>query len=407
MLYYVRKHMSVEKPLRILVIAPTPFFSDRGCHIRINEECQALQSLGHTIKIVTYGLGKDVPGLDIERIHHFESYTKTSAGPSFFKIFLDSLLCLRTRSALRRFKPDIIHAHLHEGAYIAWGARLLSFSRAPILFDAQGSLVSEMRGHMSTAPQWFFKLMHTVEHWTFRMAKSVVVSSESLLKLITDQRLSPPRTPVILAADSANRVPVLSESERYALRTEHEIPADARVLMYCGGMTADKGVDILYDAIAPLMKADSSLYMVWIGGPEEVFRTRAEQDSLIERMRFFGYQPFAETHRLSQLGDVAIDPKPPTSSQASGKMLNYMAIALPIITFDSANRTMIDPENFFAAPATVEGLRSAITDSLTKNREELHALGKKNAAYLDAHFSWETTAEVLDSVYRAMLKPRA
>jgi glycosyltransferase involved in cell wall biosynthesis len=86
-------------------------------------------------------------------------------------------------------------------------------------------------------------------------------------------------------------------------------------------------------------------------------------------------------------------------------MLNYMAIALPIITFDSENRTMIDPENFFAAPATVEGLRNAITESLKKNTEQLHALGKKNAIYLDSHFSWKATAEVLDSVYRAMLKP--
>ena len=33
-------------PLRVLVVAPTPFFGDRGCHIRIYEEVRGLAALG-------------------------------------------------------------------------------------------------------------------------------------------------------------------------------------------------------------------------------------------------------------------------------------------------------------------------------------------------------------------------
>ena len=56
-----------ERPLRILMIAPTSFFSDYGGHIRILEETRHLQAVGHKVAIVTYYKGSDMPGLDIRR----------------------------------------------------------------------------------------------------------------------------------------------------------------------------------------------------------------------------------------------------------------------------------------------------------------------------------------------------
>ena len=32
--------------MRVLMVAPTPFFGDRGCHIRILEEIRAIRGLG-------------------------------------------------------------------------------------------------------------------------------------------------------------------------------------------------------------------------------------------------------------------------------------------------------------------------------------------------------------------------
>ncbi len=52
---------------RILMIAPTSFFGDYGCHVRILEETLALQKLGHRVRIVTYNRGRDVPGVELER----------------------------------------------------------------------------------------------------------------------------------------------------------------------------------------------------------------------------------------------------------------------------------------------------------------------------------------------------
>ena len=50
-----------------LHIAPTPFFADRGCHIRIRNEIEALRDSGVRVILCTYQLGDDQEGIDIRR----------------------------------------------------------------------------------------------------------------------------------------------------------------------------------------------------------------------------------------------------------------------------------------------------------------------------------------------------
>ena len=52
---------------RVLMIAPTSFFADYGCHVRILEEARILQKLGHSVTIVTYRNGGPVSDLTIRR----------------------------------------------------------------------------------------------------------------------------------------------------------------------------------------------------------------------------------------------------------------------------------------------------------------------------------------------------
>ena len=53
--------------MRVLMIAPTSFFSDYGGHTSILEEMRSLGELGVEVAVVTYYMGKDVPGIDIRR----------------------------------------------------------------------------------------------------------------------------------------------------------------------------------------------------------------------------------------------------------------------------------------------------------------------------------------------------
>ena len=49
--------------LKVLHIAPTPFFADRGCHIRIRNEIESLRDQDVEVTLCTYHQGRDVEGI--------------------------------------------------------------------------------------------------------------------------------------------------------------------------------------------------------------------------------------------------------------------------------------------------------------------------------------------------------
>ena len=165
------------------MLAPTPFFADRGCHVRILEEARAVLPLGVELRLVTYHIGRDVPGLAIERIPSIPWYGKLEAGPSWHKPYLDLLLLYKALRVARRFKPQLIHAHIHEGAFI--GALLKRLLRVPLLFDCQGSLTAEITDHGFVRPgsllQRSFALL---ERWINRASDFIVASSGPTVQLL-------------------------------------------------------------------------------------------------------------------------------------------------------------------------------------------------------------------------------
>ncbi|HEX7587483.1 MAG TPA: glycosyltransferase, partial [Anaerolineae bacterium] len=157
-----RRTDSTTMPYRVLMIAPTSFFLDYGAHVRIREEARILQQLGHRVKIVTYPLGRDLPGFDIERTLPIPFRSRHEVGPSRSKLVIDLLLGVKTFQAALEFRPNVIHAHLHEGALI--GGVLSRVLRIPLVFDFQGSLTSEMVDHQFiSANGVLFRLAHRLE----------------------------------------------------------------------------------------------------------------------------------------------------------------------------------------------------------------------------------------------------
>ena len=80
--------------MKILMIAPEPFFEPRGTPFSEYFRIKALCHMGHTIDLVTYPLGQDKPikGLRIFRSLKPPFVKSVKTGPSISKIFLDFFL---------------------------------------------------------------------------------------------------------------------------------------------------------------------------------------------------------------------------------------------------------------------------------------------------------------------------
>ena len=174
------------------MIAPTSFFSDYGGHIRILEEMRARGDRWVELAVVTYYKGNDVPGIDIRRTSPLPWHVDYEVGSSRHKLAFDMYLAAQSLREARRFRPDIIHGHMHEGALI--GGALARLLGVPLVFDYQGSLTAEMVDHHFLNPRgvvypWAYRLESLI---TRRLPDAILVSSGQAMNLLREDFGVPP-----------------------------------------------------------------------------------------------------------------------------------------------------------------------------------------------------------------------
>ncbi|MCI0475741.1 MAG: DUF4147 domain-containing protein [Anaerolineales bacterium] len=323
---------------RVLMIAPTSFFLDYGCHVRILEEARVLQKLGHRVKIVTYPFGRDLPGLDIERALPIPFRPRHEVGPARSKLLLDALLALKTLHVALHFKPDLIHAHLHEGALI--GGVVSRLLRVPLVFDLQGSMTSEMVDHRFIAANGLaFKLAYWLEARIVHLPRLILTSSRNAARVLMDEFHISAEKIVVLSdcVDADAFVPI--ESSQLACRVEElrarlTIPQARRVVVYIGLLDEYRGTDVMLRAAARVIERGADAHFVIIGFPNvERYRAMARELGIADRVTFPGRVDYADAPLWLSLGELALEPKM-SATEAAGKVLNYMALGLPVVAFD-------------------------------------------------------------------------
>ncbi len=394
-------------PQRVLMIAPTSFFLDYGCHVRILEETRALLKLGVQVRIVTYYQGHDWPGLDIVRCAPTPWRADYEVGSSLHKIAFDVLLFFKVLEQARHWKPDLIHGHLHEGALM--GSVVGRLLRLPVLFDFQGSLTAEMVDHgFLKRDSLFYYWWRRLEERIVEMPQMIVTSTVHSADLV--QREFMRSQDVYPLPDSVNldffSPDVLSAEERAARRAALGIPPDRQVGVFLGLLTAYQGVPQLLEATARLRQAGYPLSVLVMGFPNvELYRQRAAELGLgPEDVIFTGKVPYQDAPAYLALGDFAVAPKL-SATEGSGKILNYMAMALPTVAYDTqVSREYLGDLGILARPlGDVKALAEAMAFVL-RNPVVARQMGEQLRLRAARHFSWERTGRQILVLYQRLLE---
>jgi glycosyltransferase involved in cell wall biosynthesis len=396
--------------LRVLSIAPTSFFGDYGCHVRILEEASALKALGHEVTILTYYKGADVPGFRIIRTGPTPWHGDYDVGSSRHKFAFDILLGVRLLRVLTRNSFDIIHAHLHEGALM--GSVLSKPWGIPVCFDYQGSLTSEMLDHgflrRDTRLLWFWQ---QAEKLIEQMPSAIFTSTINACDALHDR--VPPSMLLQALPDGVKtdvfRPDVLTTEERSLYRNTFGIRANEPVVVFLGLLAKQQGISCLIEAAA-LLKAQGR-HMRWLvmgyPGVAEWQRVAALQ-GVGEEMIFTGRIPYGNAPQMLALGDIAIAPKL-SRTEGSGKILNYMAMGLPIVAFETLAQTeYLGDLGVYAPVGDVAQLAQRVAE-LIDQPDRRAELGQRLRARVQQLYSWDHAAQVIDKVYRSLLvrRPKA
>lgn len=394
--------MRTRGSLRVLMIAPTSFFSDYGCHVRILEEARGLQARGHRVVVCTYHNGNPVEGLTIRRCLGVPGVERAVVGSSRHKLYLDAALSARTLGTALAFRPDLIHAHLHEGALI--GGALARLLRRPLVFDYQGSLTAEMIDHRFLRRESaLYRPTAVLEGLANRAADTIVTSTANAARRLVGEG-GIPAARVQTVADGVDtdrfRPGLLPSAERAALRAAYGIGPDRKVVVYLGLLAPHQGTELLLEAARIVAAKDPRAFFLIGGFPgNETYRRQALALGLGAQTSFPGRIPYREAERFLALGDIAVSPKL-SETEGNGKLYNYAAMGLPTVTFDKpTNREILGAAGVYAAERTPEALADRLLGLIARPHEAARA-GRAARARAVGQLSWRARLDELLGVYR-------
>lgn len=380
---------------RVLLVAPQPFYQDRGTPIAVRQVLQGLSQLGYSVDLLTYPVGTDiqVPGLRLIRAPNPFRIKAVPVGLSLKKLLLDIPLTFQLQTHLRRGAYTCIHA-VEEAAFPA--VLLGRHYRLPVIYDMQSSLPEQLvtRVGFRTTPIRY--LLNRLEAWLLAKA-DFVVSSAGLADRV--RRIAPHARVREWHYPSVIVPPGETDAER--LRRRLAIPPGVPVVLYGGTFEGYQGLTELIQAI-PLVRAQvPHTTFVLVGaenGSASAVRNQAAALLRTGALRIIDRQPRHEIPSYLSLADVLVSPRS-YGGNLPLKVFDYLAAGRPIVATDiPTHRTVLDEERaVLVAPHTI-ALAGGIV-GLLRDPERAAQMGRAGRRYAEEHLGWSGFVEALGELY--------
>jgi glycosyltransferase involved in cell wall biosynthesis len=345
--------------VRILFLAPQPFFEVRGTPLAVLHMTRALAELGHEVDLLTFPRGEPAP---VAGVRHLRSLSlpvgRVKAGPSLAKMALDVPFLAEAAWRLGFGGYDVVHAVEEAAHLIAPFARLL---RVPLVMDVDSSVPDQLRysGFATRGPVLW--LAERLERHALRHSAAAVTVCASLTEAV---RRRAPWVPVFQVEDPPLVDPLTAPRPEAvdALRRELAL-APWPVVLYSGNFEPYQGVELLLDAFTLL----PSVQLVLMGGgPDDVARLKAaaRDRGVGERSVFAGQRPPSELPAFLALADVLASPRA-RGQNTPFKIFTYLASGRPLVATRMPTHTqLLDDTTAFLVDPTPEGLASGIRTAL-------------------------------------------
>lgn len=339
--------------MRILAIAPQPFFSPRGTPFSVYYRSLVMSEAGAEIDLLTYGEGQDVdlPGVRIHRTPRFAFLGPVRIGPSFLKLFLDVFVLLRTIELLVRNRYDVVHAHEESVFFCRFLKPLFGFK---LIYDMHSSLPQQLTNFQFTTSRALIGAFEALENTCLRHADAVITICPELAEYAIP-RVPDPRRHFLIENSIFDDVRLAGATAAGAAAAPPvELPAERPVVGYAGTFEPYQGIDRLVRGFARTLSGGIDATLLLVGGTtEQVERHRAIADELgiADRCVFTGRVPQAQAKALMARADVLVSPRI-EGTNTPLKIYEQLASGKPLVATKILSHTQVldDTVCFLADP---------------------------------------------------------
>jgi glycosyltransferase involved in cell wall biosynthesis len=378
--------------VRILMIAPEPFFEPRGTPFSEFHRIRALTVLGHQVDLVTYPFGQDVemPGLRVFRSLRPPFMRRVRIGPSFEKVVLDILLTLTVLRRAIGGGYDAIHSH-EEGGLI--GALLAPLLRVPHLYDMHSSLPQQLTNFAFSRSRIVTGVFRRIERLMIRRSRVVVVICPSLQDTV--RAIEPAARTVLIENAPGSAEDRATPEEARHVRASLGLTLATPVVLYTGTFEAYQGLDLLFEAMQIVKRQRGDARLVLAGGKPHQIETARQQAAAAgadDVTVFAGERPAAEIPAYLLACDVLVSPRS-RGTNTPLKIYQYLRSGKPIVATRLLTHTQVlsDETAILTEPspsAFAAGIVAALNDP-----QRAEALGQRARHLAETKYSYDAYLE--------------
>ena len=334
--------------MRVLVVAPQPFYQERGTPIATRLLLEALQAAGHSVDVLTYHVGEDpkLAGVRVFRAPAVPFVRDVPIGFSLRKLVCDLALLWRLVTLTRRHRYDVLHA-VEEAVFMSLLVRAFTGGRSTlgtgdldrlgcrVVYDMDSSMPEQLVGK--------YAALRFVDGVLRRFERLAIANSDLVLAVCDDlaarARGYATRTPIDVVEDVS-----LLDNDRPQGEVENlrrDLPSGAVLALYVGNLEHYQGVDLMLDAIA--MLESPPLKFVAVGGDADAaaaYRARVAALGLEAHVEFIGARPLSQLGALLAQADVLVSPRL-KGQNTPMKLYSYLAAGKALLATRIRSHTQV------------------------------------------------------------------
>jgi glycosyltransferase involved in cell wall biosynthesis len=393
--------------MKILFLAPHPFFQHRGTPIADRAVLEVLSARGDTVDVLCFPEGDvvDIAGCTIHRVGAIPGLRGVRPGFSVKKLAYDVEMFPHCVGMMRRGRYDLIHA-VEESAFMALAMKKLF--GVPYVYDMDSSLAQQLTEKYPSLGS-ARRILERLEGRVVRESLAVVAVCKALEEVAL--RYAPDKS-VHRVEDFSllpERTRTTAEASRVEPDAELQSIADAGpVILYVGNLEPYQGVDLLIDAFRLIVDRAPSARLVVVGGhPADVqhYRTKVQTMGISERARFVGPRPLAQLPRVLRHATIVVSPRL-NGQNTPMKIYSYLDSDRPLVATRLPTHTQVlDSEIALLAEPTAEamadGLVRLLDDPVLRTRLARAAMQRVRLEFSRDAYRRKMTA-VYDAVEREL-----
>lgn len=379
--------------MKVLLLAPQPFFINRGTPIDVLLVLRAL-SQRDDIKVdaVVYPEGEDVtlPNVTLYRVPVFLKTKGTRPGFSIKKLWIDFFMLIFIWKMVHHNRYDLLHAG-EESVFIAMLMKL--FYRIPYVYDIDSSnaqqLVEKYGWLKIVAPLFnFFEglaIRKAIANAPVCNALAELCEKNGSNKTVTLHDISQLKNPALPSTGSLIK----------------EIGREGLIILYCGNLEQYQGVDLLIDSFPYVTEENDDVQLVIIGGiPEDIayYQEKSTKLGVGDRVHFLGPKPFNDLDKYLAEADILVAPRT-KGVNTPMKIFPYMHSGKPVLLTKLYTHTQIVTDNeAYLAEAEPELFARGIIE-LAGNKELRNKLGRNGRAFVEKDHVYSAHKRRVDELY--------